>query len=176
MEKFANQKSKNQAKISIKKDGLPTPEVVNPTVVDRQVVSFYDDTEEKFLQRELVRAKLKKYEKAGASSIIIPEASDIEQLTRAHYLRLSDKSQNGNEYEKLEIKMLKKTYNSTSLVNIATRLAEATLYEREKNEAKSWFTLGPAESRTTKDILPAGTGGMSRRASESGFAGGSNYR
>ena len=76
----------------------------------------------------------------------------------------------------MEIKILKKDYNSTSLVNIATRLAEASLNEKLKNEQKSWFSLGPVEPRL-KDKLP----GSSRRGSRSGlgggdFGGGSDYR
>ena len=68
----------------------------------------------------------------------------------------------------MEIKILKKDYNSTSLVNIATRLAEASLNEKLKNEQKSWFSLGPVEPRVTKDKVPGG----SRRGSRSGLGGG----
>lgn len=172
MEKLVEKKSKSQAKIAISRDRLPTPEVVNPAAVDRQIVSFYDDTEEKFLQRELLRSKLRRYKDGkngggGDDKIIVPDCSDIEELTRLHYLRLSEKWTNGTDFEKMEIKLLKKDYNSTSLVNIATRLAEASLNERLKNEQKSWFSLGPVESRVTKDKIPGG----SRRGSGAGMGG-----
>ena len=168
-------KPKAQSKIGISRDRLPTPEVVNPAAVDRQIVSFYDDTEEKFLQRELLRSKLRRHQ-LGVNgyipddNVIVPDSSDIEELTRLHYLRLTDKLKNGTEVEKMEIKILKKDYNSTSLVDIATRLAEASLNERLKNEQKSWFSLGPAESRVTKDKVPGSQ--TSRRGSRSGLGGG----
>ena len=172
MEKLVERKSKSQSKIGINRDQLPTPEVVNPAAVDRQIVSFYDDTEEKFLQRELLRSKLRRHQTGGNGytaddNVIVPDSSDIEELTRAHYLRLTDKLKNGTEVEKMEIKILKKDYNSTSLVNIATRLAEASLNEKLKNEQKSWFTLGPVKSRVM-DKLP----GSSRRGSRSDLGGG----
>ena len=139
-----DRKGKYQAKVKINQKALPMPMLDNPTIIDRQTVNFYDDSEERFLQRELLRKKLRKVESGGKADpdIIVPEASDLEKATRRHYKTLSELSQ-GGEKEKLEIRLLKKMFNSHSLVNIATKLAEAELIETEKNYLKKYWTTGP---------------------------------
>ena len=128
---------KPQARLDVNQDGLPMPTIEDPTRIDRQQVNFYDDGEERFLNRELTRAKLKsKY--SDDSSVIIPEASDLETFTRRHIKTLQNMAK-GSEVEQLELKLLKRQFNSHSLFNIATKLAEAELIDRERNELKTYF-------------------------------------
>ena len=148
-----DRKGKFQAKVKINQKALPMPMLDNPTVIDRQTVNFYDDSEERFLQRELLRKKLRK-NKDEDPEVIIPEASDLEQATRRHYRNLEILSQ-GDAADKMEMRLLKKMFNSHSIVNIATKLAEAELMETEKNYLKKYWTTGTLKKTyKTRDLIP----------------------
>ena len=132
-----SRKQKPQARLNVNHEGLPMATIQDPTRIDRHQVSFYDDGEEKFLQRELLRAKLRSEPYKSADNIV-PEASDLETFTRKHIKTLQGMSR-GSEVEQLELKLLKRQFNSHSLFNIATKLAEAELIDRERNELKTFW-------------------------------------
>ena len=130
-------KQPRQAKLAIHSESLPTPGFIDPTKADRQIVDFNDDVLEKFLNRELLRKKLKKGSKPE-EKIIIPDASPMEEKTREHYLYLKALAHR-DESGRMEVKILKLKWRSNSLFNVATRLAELELQEAERQSMKRYW-------------------------------------
>ena len=158
-----SKKQKPQARLNVNQDGLPLPTIEDPTRIDRQTVNFYDDSEERFLNRELLRAKLRS-DVYKSEDNIIPEASDLEVYTRRHVKILQGMSK-GSEVEQLELKLLKRQFNSHSILNIAVKLAEAQLIDRERDELKTFWKGGEGGATKRADrrkaLMPVGVAGSS---------------
>ena len=134
---FKEQKSKpSKTKKQAADKNVPNPELIDPTVVDQSQISFYERSENEYMEREVLRNKLRK------SGGLVPIESDFEKATKDIYAQLillqgSSKSDR-NSY--LEIKNLERVFNTHSLFNIAAGLAELRVKDEAKGELKTLYS------------------------------------
>jgi hypothetical protein len=84
--------------------------------------------------------------------------SDLELATRKHYTNLQ-KMSTGIYTEQLELKLLMKQFDSLSLFNVATKLAEFELVDKERNDLKRFWSEGASSKRAARvALLPADAG------------------
>ena len=144
---FKTHKSKS-AKRKSQAVGLPEPEVIDPTVSDKLEVDFGDNSEEKFLKRQLRRAQLDLAVRGDAEAqrkYYVPEPSDLERVTHEYYNYLNAiMTPGGAEAPRTEVKLLMKTFNTRSILNLAGALAELKIKEQEKAELSKWWTADGA--------------------------------
>ena len=121
---------------------LPTPDVDDPAeIYENHTSSFVDDEELRFLMREKARVKLNELKtKNPGVDIVVPDCSDLESQTRAFLQKLQFLSKQDGRSERLELELLQKTFNTKSLLNIATALARLRLREQETEKLKFWYS------------------------------------
>jgi hypothetical protein len=129
---------------SRKVSNLPTPEMDDPTeIFENNTASFVDDNELKYLLREKARMKLRKAQVEdtdGKLDIVIPECSDLESQTRVFLKKLEELARQKTKTSYMELEILQKTFNTKSLLNIATALARMRLREQETEKLKYWYS------------------------------------
>ena len=129
---------------SRKVSNLPTPEIDDPTeIFENNTASFVDDNELKFLMREKARVKLQKLQSEDTDrelDIVMPECSDLETQARVFLKKLEDLAKQKTKTSYMELEILQKTFNTKSLLNIATALARMRLREQETEKLKYWFS------------------------------------
>ena len=131
-------------------DEIPDAETDNLRVIDKQLTDFYDDAENRFLQKELLRAKLRNKKDAN---VVIPQISELEQVTRRQYTKLQAMSVGMNE-QQLELKLLMRRFpDAHSLFNVAVKLAEYELKDRERTELKQYWSEGASTKTTRRKAL-----------------------
>ena len=138
---FSEKKSRPQK--TRRASNLPTPELEDPAeIYENQTTSFLDDGELQFLLREKARAKLRGLQNSGTpdKEIIVPDVSDLEAQTRLFLRKLQALSKSNDKASYLELQLLQKTFNTKSLLNIATALARMRLQEAEKERLKFWYS------------------------------------
>ena len=148
--------SKNSKRVDTRTDEIPDAHHEDLRVIDKQVTTFYDDGEERFLARELLRAKLReRAETAKDENVVIPQLSELEKATRRQYNKLQALSVGMNE-QQLELKLLMRRFpDAHSLFNVATKLAEYELKDRERVELKQYWSEGAsAKEVKRKTLLP----------------------
>ena len=145
------EKKRTQKRVDTKTDALPTPITDDYRQIDKQVTNFYDDGEERFLNRELLRKKLRDNPDAAT---VIPQLSELETATRKHYQTLQKMSM-GVYTDQLQLKLLMKQFESHSLFNVATKLAEYELVDKERTELKRFWSTGAQGKVTARvNIMP----------------------
>ena len=144
--------SKNSKRVDTRTDEIPDAETDNLRVIDKQLTDFYDDAENRFLQKELLRAKLRNKKDAN---VVIPQISELEQVTRRQYTKLQEMSVGMNE-QQLELKLLMRRFpDAHSLFNVAVKLAEYELKDRERTELKQYWSEGAsAKVAKRKTLMP----------------------
>ena len=149
-----SKRGRTQKQVDTKTGQLPNPMLDDSRKIDKQITTFLDDNEDKFLQRELIRKKLRK-DKDDDKQTIVPDLSDLELATRKHYTNLQ-KMSTGMYAEQLELKLLMKQFDSHSLFNVATKLAEFELVDKERNDLKRFWSEGASSKRAARvALLPA---------------------
>ena len=150
-----SKRGRTQKQVDTKTGQLPTPVLDDSRKIDKQITTFLDDNEDKFLQRELLRKKLRK---EADKQTIVPDLSDLELATRKHYTNLQ-KMSTGIYTEQLELKLLMKQFDSHSLFNVATKLAEFELVDKERNDLKRFWSEGASSKRAARvALLPVDAG------------------
>ena len=124
-------KSKRQAD-----SNLPDAELLDPTQIDQNQITFFDRSENEFMEREVLRHKLRK---AGGT---VPMESDFEAACKEIFTQLQVMKTAGDSDRQayLEIENLKNVFKSHSLFNIAASLAELRVKEMAKEQLKSLYT------------------------------------
>ena len=138
-------------RVNTRTNEIPDAQHDDLRVIDKQVTSFYDDGEEKFLARELLRAKLR--EKVKDDGVVIPQLSELEKATRRQYNKLQAMSVGMNE-QQLELKLLMRRFpDAHSLFNVAVKLAEYELKDRERIELKQYWSEGASTKAVARKAL-----------------------
>ena len=121
---------------------LPTPAMSDPAeIYENNTVSFVDQEELRFLMREKARVKLAEaIAKTPGGGIVVPDCSDLETQTRAFLKKLQVLAKIDDRASRLEIELLKKTFETQSLLNIAVSLARMRLREQETSKLKFWYS------------------------------------
>ena len=121
---------------------LPTPAMSDPAeIYENNTVSFVDQEELRFLMREKARVKLADaITKNPGGGIVVPDCSDLETQTRAFLKKLQVLAKIDDRASRLEIELLKKTFETQSLLNIAVSLARMRLREQETSKLKFWYS------------------------------------
>ena len=122
---------------------LPTPAMSDPAeIYENNTVSFVDQEELRFLMREKARVKLNEAiaKKTPGVEIVVPDCSDLETQTRAFLKKLQVLAKLDDRAARLEIELLKKTFETQSLLNIAVALARMRLREQETSKLKFWYS------------------------------------
>ena len=144
-----SKRGRTQKQVDTKTGQLPTPVLDDSRKIDKQITTFLDDNEDKFLQRELIRKKLRKDED---KQTIVPDLSELELATRKHYTNLQ-KMSSGPVVDQLELKLLMKQFDSHSLFNVATKLAEFELVDKERNDLKRFWSESATAKRASRIAL-----------------------
>ena len=147
---FKEKKSKpSKTKRQADDKNVPEPEMLDPTVVDRSQISFYERSENEYMEREVLRNKLRK---AGG---LVPVESDFEKATKDIYaqLILLQGASSADRSAYLEIKNLERVFQTFSLFNIAAGLAELRVKEQAKSELK---TLYSGENSLANKVIAKG--------------------
>ena len=144
--------SKNSKRVDTRTDEIPDAQTDDLRVIDKQLTDFYDDAENRFLQKELLRAKLRNKKDAN---VVIPQISELEQVTRRQYTKLQAMSVGMNE-QRLELKLLMRRFpDAHSLFNVAVKLAEYELKDRERTELKQYWSEGAStKTMRRKALMP----------------------
>lgn len=121
---------------------LPTPAMSDPAeIYENNTVSFVDQEELRFLMREKARVKLAEAKlKSPTLEVVVPDYSDLESQTRAFLKKLQVLAKVDDRAARLELELLKKTFDTPSLLNIAVALARMRLREQETSKLKFWYS------------------------------------
>jgi hypothetical protein len=122
---------------------LPTPAMSDPAeIYENNTVSFVDQEELRFLMREKARVKLAEAiaKKTPGVEVVVPDCSDLETQTRAFLKKLQALAKIDDRASRLEIELLKKTFDTPSLLNISVALARMRLREQETSKLKFWYS------------------------------------